>query len=87
MTSVPVFRVAPEKLDGVRILTDPFLRSSLGPLERHGPVPTPESLGQVDIVLISHGHPDHFDQASLRSIPGRPTAVVKPRTTWSRKVL
>jgi len=63
-------------LDGVRILTDPFLRSSLGPLERHGPVPTPHSLGRIDIVLISHDHPDHFDQRSLRSIPGRPTAVV-----------
>ena len=64
------------ELDGLRILTDPFLRSSLGPLERHGLLPTAESLGRIDIVLISHDHPDHFDPASLRSIPGRPTAVV-----------
>jgi L-ascorbate metabolism protein UlaG (beta-lactamase superfamily) len=64
------------ELDGIRILTDPFLRSSLGPLERHGVLPTAESLGRVDIVLISHDHPDHFDPASLRAIPGSPMAVV-----------
>ncbi len=64
------------ELGGIRILTDPFLRSSLGPLERHGPVPTVESLGRIDFVLISHDHPDHFDPASLRSIPGRPPGVV-----------
>jgi len=64
------------ELDGIRVLTDPFLRSSLGPLERHGPLPSTESLGRIDIVLISHDHPDHFDAASLRSIPGRPMGVV-----------
>jgi L-ascorbate metabolism protein UlaG (beta-lactamase superfamily) len=64
------------ELGGIRVLTDPFLRASLGPLERHGPLPSTESLGRIDIVLISHDHPDHFDPASLRSIPGRPMAVV-----------
>jgi L-ascorbate metabolism protein UlaG (beta-lactamase superfamily) len=61
---------------GFRILTDPFLRSRLGPLERHGPVPDVEALGDIDLVVISHGHPDHFDQASLATIRGSPVVVV-----------
>jgi L-ascorbate metabolism protein UlaG (beta-lactamase superfamily) len=59
-----------------RILTDPFLRSRLGPLERHGPLPDAGALGEIDIVLISHGHPDHFDRSSLSSIAGRPSILV-----------
>jgi L-ascorbate metabolism protein UlaG (beta-lactamase superfamily) len=63
-------------LAGTRILTDPFLRSRLGPLERHGPLPDPAAFGDIDVVLISHGHPDHFDRESLAAIPGRPLVVV-----------
>ncbi len=59
-----------------RVLTDPFLRDRLGPLERHGPLPSSDALAGADVVLISHGHPDHFDPRSLRSIPGEPTIVV-----------
>jgi L-ascorbate metabolism protein UlaG (beta-lactamase superfamily) len=61
---------------GARILTDPFLRGGLGPLERHGPVPDPKTLGEVDLVLISHGHRDHFDPRSLAALTGHPTVVV-----------
>jgi L-ascorbate metabolism protein UlaG (beta-lactamase superfamily) len=64
------------ELDGLRVLTDPFLRDRLGPLERHGPLPDAASLGRIDVVLISHGHHDHFDRASLAALPGRPTVVV-----------
>jgi L-ascorbate metabolism protein UlaG (beta-lactamase superfamily) len=64
------------ELDGVRILTDPVLGRRLGPLRRHGPTPDPAAFGAVDGVLISHGHPDHFHDASLRSIPGAPVIVV-----------
>lgn len=64
------------EMDGQRILTDPFLRRRLGPLERHGPPPDPEALGPVDLVLVSHGHHDHFDLASLAALAGRPTVVV-----------
>ena len=63
---------------GVRILTDPFLRASLGPLERHGPVPDPSRLGDIDLVLISHEHRDHFDRRSLVALRGRPTVIVPP---------
>jgi L-ascorbate metabolism protein UlaG (beta-lactamase superfamily) len=64
------------EVDGVRVLTDPLLRRRLGPLERHGPVPDPDALGDVDVVVISHGHHDHFDRSSLRALRGRPTVVV-----------
>jgi L-ascorbate metabolism protein UlaG (beta-lactamase superfamily) len=63
-------------VDGVRIVTDPLLRRTLGPLERHGPVPTPDVLDGTDVVLISHGHPDHLDPASLRAVPGSPVVIV-----------
>jgi L-ascorbate metabolism protein UlaG (beta-lactamase superfamily) len=69
-------------LGGIRILTDPFLRSRLGPLERHGPLPDPSQLG-VDVVLISHGHADHFDRRSLEALPGHPTIVI-PRGLRTR---
>ena len=61
---------------GTRVLTDPFLRPRLGPLERHGQEPDPATLGEIDVVLISHGHQDHFDRASLSAIEGRPLLVV-----------
>jgi L-ascorbate metabolism protein UlaG (beta-lactamase superfamily) len=64
------------ELDGVRILTDPFLRDRLGPLRRRGPVPDLATLGRLDAVLVSHAHPDHFDRASLRRLPGSPIVVV-----------
>lgn len=63
------------EINGVRILTDPFLRARLGPLERHGPLPDPAEL-EVDVVVISHGHPDHFDARSIAALPGRPRIVV-----------
>lgn len=61
---------------GTRVITDPFLRDRLGPLERHGPLPVPGDLEGIDVVVISHGHPDHLDLPSLAAIPGRPLVVV-----------
>jgi L-ascorbate metabolism protein UlaG (beta-lactamase superfamily) len=63
------------ELPGIRILTDPFLRSRLGPLQRHGPDPDPATLA-ADVVLVSHGHRDHFDRRSIEALPGHPTIVV-----------
>ena len=67
------------ELEGVRILTDPFLRDRLGPLERHGPKPDAAEIGPVDVVLISHAHPDHLDRRSLEAIEGNPVVVVPRR--------
>jgi L-ascorbate metabolism protein UlaG (beta-lactamase superfamily) len=67
------------EIDGVRILTDPFLRDRLGPLERHGPSPDPAEIGPIDVVLVSHGHRDHCDRRSLAAVEGHPTVVVPKR--------
>jgi L-ascorbate metabolism protein UlaG (beta-lactamase superfamily) len=61
----------------ISVLTDPFLRGTLGPLVRHGEPPERVHL-EPDVVVISHGHPDHFDRRSLLAI-GRPPAIVVPR--------
>jgi L-ascorbate metabolism protein UlaG (beta-lactamase superfamily) len=64
------------ELGGVRILTDPVLRTRVGYLRRHGAPPhAPRGL---DAVLISHLHHDHLDLPSLRRLSGRPR-VVGPR--------
>jgi L-ascorbate metabolism protein UlaG (beta-lactamase superfamily) len=62
--------------DGLRCLTDPFLRDRLGPLRRHGPTPDPGAIGPLDLVLVSHAHPDHFDPRSLRHLQGDPLLIV-----------
>jgi len=63
-------------LPDVRVLTDPFLRGRLGPLRRHGPLPDPDAIGPVDVVLVSHAHPDHFDRRSLAMLAGDPLVIV-----------
>jgi L-ascorbate metabolism protein UlaG (beta-lactamase superfamily) len=64
-------------LDGRRVLTDPVLRDSVGPLRRVGPSPSRAAYRELDLVLISHLHHDHLDLPSLRLIPAR-VPVVAP---------
>jgi L-ascorbate metabolism protein UlaG (beta-lactamase superfamily) len=61
---------------GLRLLTDPFLRDRLGPLRRHGPLPRPAAIGPIEIVAVSHAHPDHFDRTSLKALVGDPLVIV-----------
>jgi L-ascorbate metabolism protein UlaG (beta-lactamase superfamily) len=56
------------ELDGTRLLTDPVLRSRVGPLRRHGAPPVPDVASNLDAVLISHLHHDHADLPSLRGV-------------------
>jgi L-ascorbate metabolism protein UlaG (beta-lactamase superfamily) len=56
------------EIDGVRLLTDPVLRHRIGPLTRIAPSMSPQDVGAVDCVLISHLHADHADLGTLRAI-------------------
>ena len=73
------------KMDGFTILTDPVFSSriglNVGPLtigiKRLVEVAAPVSnLPQIDLILLSHAHMDHFDLPSLRSLEDGGTVVV-----------
>jgi L-ascorbate metabolism protein UlaG (beta-lactamase superfamily) len=57
------------------MLTDPLLRRRAAHLLRTGRPPKP---GNVDAVLVSHGHYDHLDLASLTQLP-REVQIILPR--------
>jgi L-ascorbate metabolism protein UlaG (beta-lactamase superfamily) len=66
------------ELDGVRLVTDPVLRSRVFHLRRVVPAVPAGALGRVEAILISHAHWDHLDLPSLRSFD-RSVRVVVPR--------
>src|SRR5438309_486639 len=74
------------EVDGVRILTDPVLRSHVGPLVRVAPPVRTETLHDIDVVVLSHLHADHVDLKSLR-ILGDDVTVIAPLGTgaWLRR--
>jgi L-ascorbate metabolism protein UlaG (beta-lactamase superfamily) len=63
-------------LDGVRVLTDPVLRSRTAHIVRHAPAVNLGEIAGIDLVLISHMHHDHFDPPSLRLVEGDPEMIV-----------
>ncbi|WP_312073864.1 MBL fold metallo-hydrolase [Atlantibacter sp.] len=70
-------------LQGQYILTDPVFSKRASPLtffgpERKSPLPfAPPSLPNIDTVLISHNHYDHFDSATIRFLRRH-----SPDATW-----
>lgn len=66
------------EMDGIRLLTDPLLRSRVGPLRRKGTVPGPALYQNLDVILISHIHLDHLDLSSLQLLD-RGTQIIVPR--------
>lgn len=68
------------EIDGTRIITDPVLRTRIGPLRREALISRGRSPGAPDLVLVSHLHRDHADLPSLRRL-GRTTRMVCPEGT------
>lgn len=65
------------EMDGVRILTDPLLREQVFHLHRRS-IPVKACLYQdIDAILISHLHLDHFDLPSLKML-GQQTQLIVP---------
>jgi L-ascorbate metabolism protein UlaG (beta-lactamase superfamily) len=62
-------------LDGVHVLTDPWVRDPAEGILRHTVVPAPLPT-HVDVVLITHEHEDHFDPVALAKLDKRATLVV-----------
>ncbi len=65
-------------LHGIRLITDPLLRTRVIHLRRHGPPAASALLEHVDAVLLSHLHLDHLDLPSLRRL-GPHAPLVAPR--------
>jgi L-ascorbate metabolism protein UlaG (beta-lactamase superfamily) len=64
-------------LDGVRLLTDPVLRSRVAHLRRRGRV-DPAQYANTDAILVSHLHFDHLDLPSLELL-GHGMQLIVPR--------
>lgn len=58
------------EIDGKTILTDPWLTDPLyfGQLRHSGAFKPIDKLPHIDLLLVSHGHDDHFDPATLSKI-------------------
>jgi L-ascorbate metabolism protein UlaG (beta-lactamase superfamily) len=56
------------ELGGARLLTDPVLRDRVLHIRREAEPPAPEVSRDVDAVLLSHTHADHFDPPSVREV-------------------
>ena len=65
------------ELDGMRVITDPVLRSRVLHLRRHGRADS-DALVDLDVALVSHGHWDHLDVRSLDDL-GHELPVIVPR--------
>lgn len=65
-------------LTGVRVLTDPwFYDPAHGGMEHaRGPATGPAELPELDVVLITHEHPDHADPVALDRLDKRALVVV-----------
>ena len=71
------------EIAGIRLITDPVLRQQVGPLRRRTPRPLLGPLADLDVVLISHLHLDHYDPASLRLLDAGVPIVGPPGSARS----
>lgn len=68
-------------LAGKRLLTDPWFHDPAhgGMRHAHGPATTADRLGALDVVLITHEHPDHADPRALDQLDKRAHCLVGTR--------
>ena len=64
------------KINGITILTDPFFAQyaspiGIGPRRFVNPGIPAEALPEIDILLISHNHYDHLDEALIDMLPDK----------------
>lgn len=71
---------------GARLLTDPwFYDPSFGALSHEiGPAIAPDGIGRLDVVLITHDHPDHFDPVAVDRLDKRALAIVATKELMSK---
>jgi len=67
-------------IDGIKILTDPFLYPFIFTVKRVTEPLRPDLLPKPDYILISHAHYDHLDLRTLRHIDRDTTIVVQENT-------
>ena len=75
------------EIGGMRILTDPFFGLHGNPAYRRiaPPAFTRQKMADVDLVLLSHDHWDHFDRRYFRMLPASvPVVVPAPAGGWMR---
>jgi L-ascorbate metabolism protein UlaG (beta-lactamase superfamily) len=65
-------------MQGLRILTDPWFYDPAFGSVAHAPAPavTPDALGKLDAIVVSHDHPDHADLRALDQLPDKKLAVL-----------
>ena len=54
------------RFEGVSLLFDPVLFSSVGLRHRHALPCLPEEIQNIDFLLLSHAHRDHLDERSIK---------------------
>ena len=69
------------RLDGVTVLTDPWLTEFASPIPPRGPrryvAPgiAPEDLPAIDVVVISHNHYEHLDLPTIDLLPNKESII------------